>query len=169
MEEWRNIPGFNGKYQASNLGNVKSLNYKHTGKERILKPGKTSKGYLFVALSKNGKVKELYVHRLVWIAFKGPIPDGMEINHLDECKTNNNLENLSLATPKENINWGTHNGRVAKTLRRKVEQHTLYGTHICTWFSTKGIEKELGYSQGNISSCCNGKRKTAYGYKWKFA
>lgn len=166
-EVWRDIPGYEGLYQVSDLGRVKSLNYNHTGREQIRRPGKGRNGYLQVGLWKDGKVKWFKVHRLVWIAFNGPIPDGYEINHISEDKTDCRLVNLNLMTHKENLNWGTGNRRRSKM----VEQHTLDGTHICTWFSTIGIEKELGYSQGHISKCCNLKKhfKTAYGYIWKYA
>lgn len=170
MEEWRDIPGYEGLYQVSNLGRVKSLNYHLTGKEQILRPGKDRiGGYLQVGLSKGGKRKHFKVHRLVWEAFNGPIPEGYECNHINEDKTDNRLENLNLMTPKENTNWGTRNERVAKAQRKMVEQYTLDGIHICTWFSVRGLEKELGYFQSYISNCCNGKHKTAYGYKWKYA
>lgn len=168
MEEWRDIPGYDG-YMVSDQGRVKSLNYMHTGKKQILKLWKTIYGYLEVGLRQDRRRKIFKVHRLVWIAFNGPIPDGYEINHINEDKTDCRLENLSLMSHKANCNWGTRNKRVAKALNKMIEQHTLDGTHICTWFSLSGIEKEFGYSPGNISSCCNGRYKTAYGYIWKYA
>ena len=167
-EVWKPIPGYEGLYQVSDLGRVKSLNYNHTGKEQILSPGKRGGGYMFVNLCKDGKVKKFLVHRLVWIAFNGPIPVGMVINHKDERPWNNRLDNLMVCTQKANINWGTRNKKVAKALSKMVEQYTLDGIHICTWFNTIGIKKELRYSLGNISECCNGKRRTAYGYIWKY-
>ena len=168
-EVWRDIPGYEGMYQVSDLGSVKSLNYKHTGKEKILRPWKERNSYLQVELYKDGKVKRFLVHRLVWIVFNGPIPDGYEVNHINEEKTDCRLANLNLMTRKENVNWGTGIRRRAKTQSKMVEQHTLDGTHTCTWFSTIGIKRELGYSMGNISECCNGIRKTAYGFVWKYA
>lgn len=168
IEYWKFIPGYEG-YMVSDQGRVKSLNYNHTGKEQILRPAKDKDGYLQVTLFKDGKRKYLRVHRLVWEVFNGPIPPGMQVNHINEDKTDCRLENLNLLSPKANTNWGTGNRRRAKTLSKMVEQHTLDGTHICTWFSTIGIERELGYSLGNIWSCCNGKRKTAYGFKWCYA
>lgn len=168
IETWKDIPGYEGYYQASNLGNIKSLNYRHTGKECFLKPYQNLKGYLFVELWKNGISKQYQVHRLVWMAFNGPIPEGMQINHNDEEKTNNALANLSLMTPSENVNWGSRNYRDAKKQRKMVEQYTLDGTHICTWFSLIGIQRELGYSAGGISNYISGRVKTAYGYVWKY-
>lgn len=168
-ENWRDIPGYEGLYQASDLGKVKSLNYHRTGKEQILSPTKGTHGYLQVDLYKDGVRKNCLVSLLVWEVFNGPIPEGMQVNHINEIKTDNRLENLNLMTCKENNNWGTRNRRMAKSRSKMVEQHTLDDTHICTWFSTNEIEREFGYAHGYISKCCNGKYKTAYGYIWKYA
>ena len=171
-EIWMPILGYEELYWASNLGRVKSLNYNHTGKEKILSLCKVQTGYLAVHLFKDGKGKMYKVHRLVWEAFNGPIPEGMQINHLNEDKTDNRLENLSLTTPKENCNWGTRNYRRAKALSKMVEQYTLDGVHFMTWFSAKGVEEELGhlgFNRGHISECCQGKRKMHKGYIWKYA
>ena len=168
-EIWKLAPGYEG-YMVSDLGRVKSLNYLRTGKEQILRPRKTRKGgYLQVVLCKDGKSKNYYVHRLVWIVFNGPIPEGYDCNHINEDKTDCRLVNLNLMTRRENLNWGTRNRRAAKSKSKMVEQYTLDGTHICTWFSTMGIERELGYLHQNISNCCLGKQKIAYGFVWKFA
>lgn len=170
MEEWRDIPGYEGLYQVSDLGRVKSLGNDKSRKEKILRSSKNGKyGYLQVALCKDGVRKICYVSLLVWEAFNGPVPEGYEVNHNDEVKTNNKLENLSLMSHKANCGWGSRNRRISKSKSKMVEQHTLDGTHICTWFNTIGVERELGYEQGNISKCCNGRRKTAYGYIWKYA
>lgn len=167
-EIWKDIPGYEG-YMVSDQGEVKSLNYRHTGKEQILIPVKNRDGYLRVGLCKDGKRKDCYVSLLVWEAFNGPIPEGYEVNHINENKEDNRLDNLNLMTRKENCNWGTRTRRAAKTQSKMVEQYTLDGNHICTWFSVKGIERELGYFQTHISACCLGKCKTAYGFVWRFA
>lgn len=168
MEIWNEIPEFEGKYQASNFGRIKSLNYNNTGKEQILKPISDKDGYLLVSLSKNGKPKTYKIHRLVWKTFNGKIPEGMQINHIDEDKSNNRLDNLELMTCKENINYGTHNERVAKTLSKPVFQYNKQGELIKEWCSTIEIERQLGFDQGHISSCCLGKFKSAYGYDWRY-
>lgn len=169
MEEiWNEIPEFEGKYQASNFGRIKSLNYLRTGKEQILKLLNDKDGYLLVNLSKNGKVKTYKVHRLVWCSFNGKIPEGKQINHKDEDKTNNTLDNLELVTCKENINYGAHNERMAKAKSKPVFQYDLEGNLINKWCSTREVERELGFSQGNISKCCLDIYKQAYGYVWKY-
>ena len=168
-EIWKDIDGYEGLYQVSNLGNVKSLNYNRTGKERILKPGTNGSGYLHVILCKNGKIRLFKVHRLVAKAFLENPDHKSDVNHKDENKTNNCVENLEWMTRQENINFGTHNERMAKSLSKSVFQYSLDGKIIKEWPSTMQIERDLGFSPGNISQCCNEKYKTAYGYIWKFA
>ena len=120
-EIWRDIKNYEGLYQVSNKGRVKSLNYNRSGKERILKPRKASNGYLQVGLVKEGERKWYCVHRLVLSTFN-PNPDmeNLEVNHLDENKENNMLDNLEWVTHKSNCNHGTRNKRVAEKLRGRT-------------------------------------------------
>ena len=173
-EVWKDVPGYEGLYQVSDLGRVKSLNYRRTGKEQILKPAKDKNGYLQVHLCNDGEDKVLLVHRLVWIAFNGPIPEGYEVNHINENKQDNRLENLNLLSHKANTNWGTRNERAREKLTngkcsKWVIKLSLNNEILHFYPSTMQVERELGYSQGHISKCCNGKRKTAYGFVWKYA
>ena len=167
-EIWKDIKGFEGVYQASNLGRIKSLERINVlgrrVKEKILKPLITRKGYYLIGLYKNSIQKFYYVHRLVWIAFNGQIPEGYEINHLNEVKSNNRLENLNLVTHKENINFGTRTEKCSKS----VLQFTLEDILIKEYPSINQVARETGFNQGNICGCCNGKRKTAHGFKWKY-
>lgn len=101
-EEWRPVVGYEGSYEVSNTGKVKSLNYNHTGKEGVLKANRHKNGYLFAALSKCGKIKIKSIHRLVWEAFKYIIPEGMEIDHINTVRDDNRLDNLRCVTRKEN-------------------------------------------------------------------
>ena len=104
MEEWRDIQGYEGLYMVSNLGRVKSLNYHRTGKERIMKPSDNGHGYLFVVLCKDGKDKNCRINRLVAQAFL-PNPDNLpEVNHKDENKYNNCVENLEWCDRSYNVN-----------------------------------------------------------------
>ena len=175
-ELWKDIPNYEGLYQASNLGRVKSLEridaLGHKRKEKILKPQMLNNGYYLVALWKNSIQKYYYVHRLVWFAFNGQIPEGYEINHLDERPVNNALSNLSLVTHKENINWGTRNARSAKKringkCSKPVLQFTLDDIFVKEYPSIMQVERETGFANQHISACCNGKYKAAYGYKWR--
>lgn len=115
-EVWKDIKGFEG-YQISNRGRVKSLNYRHTRKERILQQRLNRYGYCQARLYKNGKHYTFVVHRLVAIAFIANPNEKPQVNHLDECKINNCAENLEWATAKENLNYGTRNERASKSLK----------------------------------------------------
>lgn len=118
-ENWLKIKGYDG-YEVSDLGRVRSLNYNRTGETRLLKPGLGKNGYLIVVLCKNRKQKVFYVHKLVVEAFIGPIPKGKVVNHLNEIKTDNRLENLEITTYKKNNNHGTRNERAAKALSKSL-------------------------------------------------
>lgn len=159
IEEWRNVPGYEGLYEVSNLGRVKNIKT-----ERILKPGKNNLGYLQVALYKNGLQKTVKVHRLVALAFLSNPQNLHEINHKDEDKTNNTVENLEWCTHEYNMNYGTRIERLYKP----VLQFDLLGNFIREWPSMIKVYEELGISRGNISSCCSGKLKTVGGFVWRF-
>ena len=171
-EIWKDIPNYEGLYQVSNLGRVKSLEridaLGHRLKEKILKPGIVRNGYYLVRLTKQSIQKNYYVHRLVWIAFNSPIPEDLQVNHINEIKADNRLSNLNLMTPKENMNYGSRNERATKKLSKVVLQFTLEGILVKEYASTKQVARETGFSQSNICGCCNGKYKQMYGYKWKY-
>ena len=136
---------------------------------RVLNPSKFKNGYLCVSLYKNRKKKTFHVHRLVAEAFI-PNPDNLpQVNHRDEDKTNNNVENLEWCTDKYNNSYGTRNERIGKTKSKTVLQLRKDGSLIRIWSSTMEVERQLHYSPGNISACCRGKRHTAYGFKWCYA
>lgn len=105
MEEFRDIPGYEGLYQVSNLGNVKSLNYNRTCKEKNLKTRIDGNGYYQVGFCKNGEVKTFKVHKLVAMTFLNHKPCGhkLVIDHLNDIKTDNRLENLQIVTQRENV------------------------------------------------------------------
>lgn len=166
IEIWRPVVGFE-RYLVSNYGRVKSLNYRHTGREQILKPRKTAGGYLMVNLYKDGKLKSLYVSLIVWEAFKGPIPNGMQVNHINEDKTDNRLENLNLMTPKENCNWGTRNQRRSNKESYTVYQFNSDGSLVKKWISASEAGRN-GYRQSCVNDCCLGKQKTHMGYIWSY-
>ena len=172
-EIWKDIKNYEDEYEVSNLGRVRNKKTK-----RILKPFLNNGGYQIVHLCKNGKSKNYSVHRLVYEAFIGEIPEGMQVNHKDENKQNNILSNIdTLMTPKQNSNYGTHNERMAKSKSKPVIQKTLQGEVVKIWPSTREIQRQLGYGQGYISDCCRGGyyRKGKWynltqvnGYKWEY-
>lgn len=164
MEQWKNIADYEGQYMVSNLGRVKSLGNDRTRKEKLLAQVKTDRGYTTVNLFKNGKEKKHYVHRLVAMAFI-PNPTNLpQVNHKDEDKTNNRVDNLEWCIQEFNINYGTRNKRIAMAQSKQVlcvETGVIYP-------STQEVERQLGFANTHIGSCCNGKLKTAYGYTWKY-
>ena len=170
-EIWKDISNYEG-YQVSNLGRVKSLEridaLGHKRKEKLLKPLISSIGYYLVGLCKNSKVRFYLVHRLVWESFNGQIPENMQVNHINEIKSDNRLENLNLMTPKENTNWGTGIERSTKKRSKPVLQFTLDDVFIKEYPSTKQVERELGFDNSSIAKCCKGKGKTAYNFIWKY-
>lgn len=169
MEIWKDIVGYDGKYQISNRGNVKSLKQKKEHNEYLLKPFATKKGYLRVSLSKNNKYKQPLIHRLVATYFLENKNNCNEVNHKDENKQNNCVENLEWCDRKYNVLYGTAKNREAKTKHKYyVNQYDLKGNFIKTWNSLKEIEKNTHYNKNNIQQNCLGNTKTAYGFIWKY-
>lgn len=169
MEIYRDIEGYSGLYQVSNLGNVKSLDMVVPSKNgstqirkgRVLKPSKAHNGYLHIMLCKDGNRYTHTIHRLVAETFL-PNPDNLpQVNHRDENKENNTVDNLEYCTAKYNINYGTAIERLSKKVLC-VETGVIYPSII-------EVNRQLGYDCGHISACCNGKRKSAYKYHWKYA
>lgn len=160
-EEFRDIPGYEGLYEVSNLGRVRRDG-------RILKPSKNKKGYLLVSLFKNGIERKAYIHRLVAQSFL-PNPSNFPcINHKDENKTNNIIDNLEWCDHQYNNNYGTRNERISESQYKPVLQYDLLGNFIREWPSMKKVEEEMGIKYQNISGCCSGKYKTAGGFVWRF-
>ena len=158
IEIFKDIEGYEGLYQISNYGNVKSLGNDKTRKEKILKIKKTILGYLTVNLSKQGKYNTYRVHRLVATAFIDNPQNLPEVNHKDENKTNNHVINLEWCERKYNVNYGTRTDKCSKQVLC-VETGVVYP-------STIEVERQLGFNNANIGKCCLNKLKTAYGYTW---
>ena len=173
IEIWKDIKDYEGLYQVSNFGQILSLHYNRSRKCKLLKLIKTKFGYLRVQLFKDGKGKMFIVHRLVAETFLKN-PDNLpQVNHIDENKENNRVDNLEWCTSEYNINYGTRNEKVSKTMTngktsKKVLQFSLTGEFIREWESTQECGRN-GFNQGNISSCCLGERKSADGFKWQYA
>ena len=129
-----------------------------------------SDGYLLI----NIDGKNMKWHRVIWVAFNGKIPDGLQINHIDENKANNSLENLELVTCKENINHGTRNERAGKSIAKANTNHPLKSKKvICIetgiiYDSIHEAERQTGIYQTSICQCCLGRYKTSGGYHWSY-
>lgn len=172
QEEWRPVSEYIGLYEVSNFGRVRSLDHwrdsgtgSYVQKGRILKLNK-SKGYLRVQLCKDGKPKWFKIHRLVYEAFNGKIPENMQVNHINEIKTDNSVWNLNLMSPKENINYGIGIKRRATKESQPVLQLTLDEVLVKEWPSMREAGRN-GFDQGAVSACCLGKLKSYKGFLWR--
>ena len=198
-EVWKDIPEYEGLYQVSNLGNVRSLNYRRSGELKLLKQNTTKKGYKRVVLCKNGKEKNCRVHRLVAMTFIPNPNDYKEVNHKDENPSNNNVNNLEWCTNEYNINYGTRNKRASESKKGKhrseetkkkisashkgkykgkdhpnakpILMYDRKGNFIKRFDSIVDANEYLGkYRYCNgITLCLRGRTKTAYGYIFKYA
>lgn len=164
----------NGLYEISNTGKVRSLNYNREKRIKELRPYMNTRGYWAVTLFNNNNEKVKMVHRLVAEAFIENIENNALVNHKDGNKLNNNADNLEWCTPQHNIKEAFRIG-LNKTkqgtehhLSRKVKQYDKNYNYIKTWGCIKDIQKELGFKTANISACCRGKAKRAYGYIWEY-
>lgn len=172
FEIWKDIKGFEGKYQVSNLGNIKHL-LKH-GKSKILNPSTEKHGYKVVVLYNKGTVRTFKVHRIVAETFIEKPLNKEQINHIDGNKTNNRVDNLEWCTAKENMNHAFKNGlcnnkKNGKGVRAvKVAQLDKENNLIAIYVSQTVAAKINNISTGVISACSRGILKTGGGYKWAY-
>ena len=157
-ETWKAIAGFEGLYEVSNLGRVKSLKF---GQEKILKPWEDTYGYLLVSLSKDGHRKTLKVHRLVAKAFIQNPNNLGTVNHKDEVKTNNVASNLEWMSRADNKRYS------ANKSVQMFDKST--GELLATFPSLCEADRVTGINKGNISQCCNGKYKSSGGFLWQYS
>lgn len=157
-EIFKPIVGYEGLYEVSNYGRVRSLPRRCT-KGKVLKPGLVSGGYCGVVLSKDGKCSSLLVHRLVADAFI-PNPEGLiQINHKDENKANNCIDNLEWCTAQ-------YNSEYSKAI--PIAQLSLNGKILGIFKSAREVERKMGFKHQLITNCCKGAQNTSYKYKWKY-
>ena len=157
-------------YLVHRDGTIYKMNYRGTGRMRQIKQHHNRNGYLRFFY----KGKLMSSHRFIAELFI-PNPDNFpQVNHKNERKDDNRVENLEWCDNKYNSNYGTRNERGAKAKingkkSKRVRQYTIDGTFIREWPSASEVTRQLGYSQGNISGCCRGEHKFVYGYVWRYA
>lgn len=167
MEEiWKDIDGFGGKYQVSNQGRVRCF-YRNKG-WRIMKQHIGGNKYPRVSLYKNGEYIDCLVHRLVASAFIDNPTELPQINHKDEDRRNNRVENLEWCTVKYNLLYGNRCKKIAKSLSKAVFQYNLQCELVRVFSSAKEAERETGADNRHISDCCLHKNRTHHGYFWRF-
>ena len=147
----RDVKGFEGIYGITSCGKVWSYR-----RQKFLTPFYNTKGYLKVDLWKNGKVKQFFVHRLVAEAYI-PNPDNLpQVDHIDNDKNHNYINNLQ---------WLTNRDNCRKSKNKPILQFDLDGNFIREWECTADVGNEV---RGNIRHCLKGKQKSAYGSIWKY-
>lgn len=163
-ELWRDVIGYEGEYMVSNKGRVMSL--KDPNKPKILKTFMNRKGYIRINLLKNGKMKQVFVHRLVAEAFIGEICNGMTVNHIDGNKANNNVSNLEIVTQSENA---LHSCYVLGNGIRPVYMLDKDTFEVLREFPSIILaSKEMRIDDGAIYKVCSNQRNFAGGYSWVF-
>ena len=154
-EEWKDIEGYEGLYQVSNCGRVRSF---HKDKVAVIVPNKIPNGYFVIHLRKGGKRKAEYLHRLVATAFI-PNPKGLsDVDHIDNDKTNNNVNNLQ---------WLTNCDNIRKEQSKAIIRIDKQGNEVRYDACMDAVRE--GFNKCGIWRCLNGVRKTHHGYFWKYA
>lgn len=178
MEQWKHIKGYEGLYQVSDKGNVKSLANDRTRKEKSIKKHLNVKHHKardykteYVNLSKNGIVKTFVVHRLVWEAFNGPIPAGYEVDHKDNDPENNRLDNLQLLTHSENNKKKfMDDASMVHDLREwNIQKIPVICLSTGIVYESMGeASRQLNIIGSHIGDVCMGKRKSTYGFRFAY-
>ena len=182
FEVWQDIPDYEGLYQASTYGRIKSVERicvrgrggAQTLPEKLLKFS-IRRGYCAVHLCKNGMVKTFAVHKIIALTFLPNYFNLPCINHKSEVKTSNQVWNLEWCTTYYNNNYGSRNIRSKETQQKNpklgkiVKQFSLEGKLVATYQSTGQAARENGFSKGNIINACLGKYKQRYGFIWRYA
>ena len=177
-EIWKDIKGYEGLYQVSNMGRIKSIgryvkkknSIVQRKKEKILKQRVHTRckyRELTIGLTKDGEIKTLSVHRLVALTFIPNSDNKPQVNHINENPLDNRIDNLEWVTAKENANYGNRNKKIGEANSRPVLQYNLQGELVKRWKSLTECENN-GFWHSAISKCCRGQRKTHKGYIWKY-
>lgn len=193
MEIWKDIKGYEGIYQVSNIGRVRAVDrvncYGRTCRGTLRKQNKNKNGYMYVNLSRGGKARNYCVHRLVATAFVDNPEQKPTVNHKNENKLDNRASNLEWMTLQENLAYGTHIERATRNKpdmsgpkhfnygKRGAESHTHKGrvigisitdpNNIIEFDTAATASRALGCSSGRLCEAINGKRKSYGGYYWR--
>lgn len=171
-EIWKTVTGYENTYEVSNVGRVRNTK---TGK--YITPKHNNRGYVQIRLNHNGKADNWLLHRLVAVTFIQN-PNGLpQINHKDENKDNNLVDNLEWCTNSYNRHYGSGYERsvikhdyikLAEQNKRLVQQYNREGKLLATWKGLRSAETATGVGEANIRRCCYGRGKSAGGYVWKY-
>lgn len=189
-EEWRPVVGYDGSYEVSSMGNIRSLDRLNGRgswiKGRLMKPAMNQKGYMRVGLSFKGKQTYYSVHRLVAQAFVTNPDDKPQVNHINENKTDNRVSNLEWVTNRENAVHGTKIQRttanidyakkvantdyalIARKLAKAVTATHLRSGEVLGFPSMQEAQRN-GFHAGAVSRCCKGELAHYKGYVWEYA
>ena len=174
-EEWRPVAGYEGRYEVSNFGRVRSFltmgNCRKVGVEygHLLTAKKNNRGYLRVSLRKDGHTKDFSIHRLVAAAFIGEIPQGMVVNHIDGCKTNNRRSNLEVVSYTGNLEHAIRTG-LSRVPTNPLKPIAVFrgGVLVGEYPSIKQACETLGLNNSSVSKVLTGHKKSNKGYTFKY-
>lgn len=176
QEIWKDIEGYEGIYQISNLAKIKRIapysnqyNIKWKSNKILNTKIQDQHDYCIVILSKNNKRHCFRVHRLVAQTFIPNPENKPQVNHIDGNKSNNKVSNLEWCTCSENLYHSYRTLHRKSAVAKRIMQYDLNHTFIKLWESSLQIEKELHINHSNIIQCCNNKRKTANNFIWRYA
>lgn len=177
MEIWKQVNDYKGYYEVSNYGNVRSIPHKVNTKgnkhrvvrSRVLIQKTTKEKRKCVILSKEGRTKTFFVHRLVAFAFCDGWFEGAVVNHKDENPSNNNASNLEWCTQSYNCGYGHHNDTNKALLSIPINAYDITQKLVYAFHSIHEASRSMNISATHICQCCKGKRKSAGGYFWKYA
>ena len=176
QEIWKAVIGYESYYEVSSFGRVKRIKSKNRPIEKIRKIQYKKNGYAVIMISIAQKFKLAHIHRLVAMAFI-PNPDNKpQVNHKDMDKTNNHLENLEWCTHQENMAHAIKNKKWSNNAKygkenarsRKIIQYNKNGDKVKEWDNISRASEKMNISPGEITICCQGKRKSAGGFQWRY-